>query len=117
VNLNADNKEAQYTLATALVRLGRTEEVPRRCGRFRVCRKRMARPACLCAERAPARRLAGLQRGDAAEAVTRLQDAVELNPNDASLHADIGAALLKTGRAEDAVPTFSVRSSWTEPRT
>ena len=47
-----------------------------------------------------------LQRGDAAEAVTRLQDAVELSPNDASLRADIGAALLKTGRAADAVAHF-----------
>ena len=43
-----------------------------------------------------------LQRGDAAEASARLQDALALTPNDASLHADIGAALLKAGHAEDA---------------
>jgi predicted Zn-dependent protease len=38
--------------------------------------------------------------------VARLQDAIALAPNDASLHVDIGAALLKARRAEDAVAHF-----------
>jgi len=47
-----------------------------------------------------------LQGGDAAEAAARLQDAVELAPNDASLQADLGLALLKAKRAQDAVAHF-----------
>ena len=47
-----------------------------------------------------------LQRGDAAVAVARLQEAVALAPNDASLHADLGSALLKAGRAQEAVAHF-----------
>ena len=108
VSLNAENKEAQYTLATALVRVGRTEEGAAALRAFqRLQDTEMARDRRVYALNALRRGASlALQRGDAAEAVTRLQDAVELSPNDASLHADIGAALLKTGRAADAVAHF-----------
>ena len=108
VNLNAENKEAQYTLATALVRLGRTEEGAAALRAFqRLQETEMARDRRVYTLNALRRGASlALQRGDAAEAVTRLRDAVELSPNDGSLHADVGAALLKMGRAEEAVTHF-----------
>jgi len=108
VNLNADNKEAQYTLATALVRLGRTEEGAAPLRAFqRLQEAEMARDRRVYALNALRRGASlALQRGDAAGAVKSLQEAIELDGNDASLHADIGAALLKAGRAADAVVHF-----------
>jgi tetratricopeptide (TPR) repeat protein len=108
VNLNAENKEAQYTLATALVRLGRTEEGAAPLRAFqRLQEAEMARDRRVYALNALRRGASlALQRGDAAAAVKSLEEAIELEGNDASLHADIGAALLKAGRAGDAVVHF-----------
>jgi len=108
VSLNAENKEAQYTLATALVRLGRAEEGAAALRSFqRLQEAEMARDRRVYAQNALRRSASlALQRGDAADAVARLQDAIALAPNDASLHVDIGAALLKARRAEDAVAHF-----------
>jgi len=108
VSLNAENKEAQYTLATALVRLGRTQEGAAALRAFqRLQDAEMARDRRVYALNGLRRDASlALQRGDAAVAAARLQDAVALAPNDASLHADIGSALLKAERPEDAVAHF-----------
>lgn len=108
VRLNAENKEAQYTLAMALVRVGRSEEGAAALRAFqRLQEAEMARDRRVYALNAFRRSASlALQSGNAAEAVARLQDAVELAPNDASVHVDLGAALLKARRAQDAVAHF-----------
>jgi len=108
VSLNAEDKEAQYALATALVRVGRAEEGATALRAFqRLQEAEMARDRRVYALNALRRNASlALQGGDAAEAAARLQDAVELAPNDASLQADLGLALLKAKRAQDAVAHF-----------
>ena len=108
VSLNAENKEAQYTLATALVRVGRAEEGAAALRAFqRLQDAEMARDRRVYALNALRRSASlALQRGDAAEAAARLREAVALTPNDASLQADLGAALLKARRADEAVAHF-----------
>lgn len=98
-------KDAHFTLGTSLLRLGRTDEGRKELDLFRQLEaealestRRQAEFEALTHE--VDRRLAT---GDYAGTLAPLKDALTLEPGAARLQRDLGVALLKTGRRDDAV--------------
>lgn len=102
---DANQKEARYVLGTALLRLGDAE-----AGRAELAAyQQLQRDAS--ATQARAFELAGLQReatvhaakGDHAAAAAVLQRLLDLDPSSSQTRVDLGMALLRSGRPQDAI--------------
>lgn len=108
LDLDGDHRQARYSLATALLRLGRTEEGQTELAAFQRLQADDA------AARARSLELGGLKReasehsanGDHEKAVALLRRALDLEPNDAVSHLNLGLALLYAGHAADAIERF-----------
>jgi len=46
--------------------------------------------------------------GRTPEAIEQLHEALTLNPNNAEAHANLGSALLASGKARESIPEFEV---------
>jgi tetratricopeptide (TPR) repeat protein len=104
--LAADHKEARYVLATALLRLGRTDEGNRELQEY----QRLQAEATALQQRrfeiAALRRDASVSaaNGDHARAVALLRKALDAQPGSPTAEFDLGLALLRAGQAADAIP-------------
>jgi len=109
LELDADNKQAQYTFATALVRMGRTDEGAAALRVFQRLQEATESRDRRIYEVNALRRQATLSRtrGDLGTAIARLQEAVGYDPDDSGLQVDLGLALLEAHRPEDAIPHFT----------
>jgi predicted Zn-dependent protease len=102
---DSQHRSAHYALATALLRIGRPEEGRRELEIF----QRMQADAIAAAQRESelkALRLNAARRvsdGDFAAAAPLLRQALTRDPNDAAVHRDLGAALIKVGRFAEAI--------------
>jgi tetratricopeptide (TPR) repeat protein len=104
--LAADHKEARYVLATSLLRLGRTDEGNRE---LEVYQRLQAEATALQSKQleiAALRRDAALSAtsGDHARAADLLRKALAANPGDPASELELGLALLRGGRAAEAIP-------------
>jgi len=108
LQLDVRDAEARYVYATALVRLGRTDEGRREMAIYQQLQAEDA------AERDRAVRLNALRReaelatarGDHASAADLLRQAFVLDPTAPRSHRELGLAQLASGRAEEAVKSF-----------
>jgi tetratricopeptide (TPR) repeat protein len=110
VALDASHKEARYVLATSLIRAGNMAEGKRELDVY----QRLQTEATA----AQARRLEieGLRRdasvsvaaGDVAKAVELLRQALERDKDSARSHLDLGIALLRAGKAAEAIEHLTV---------
>lgn len=105
LTVDPNQKEARYVLGTALMRLGEAE-----AGRAELAAyQQLQRDAS--AAQARAFELAGLRReatvhaakGDHASAASVLQRLLDLDPSSPQTKADLGIALLRAGRPQDAI--------------
>jgi tetratricopeptide (TPR) repeat protein len=102
------NRQARYTLATSLVRLGKTDEGSQELEVY----QRLQGEATAALSRQF--QLDGLRReasettanGNHERAVELLRKALELEPNSVSSHLDLGVALLEAGHPAEAVDQF-----------
>jgi tetratricopeptide (TPR) repeat protein len=102
------NRQARYTLATSLVRLGKTDEGSQELEVY----QRLQGEAT--AARSRQFQLDGFRReasamtvnGNYQKAVELLRKALELEPNSVSSHLDLGVALLEAGHPAEAVDEF-----------
>jgi tetratricopeptide (TPR) repeat protein len=105
VALDASHREARYVLATSLIRLGEVDEGKRELEVY----QRLQTEAT--AERSRQLEVEGFRRdaslsivnGEFDKAVELLRRALERDPQSAASHLDLGIALLKGGRAAEAV--------------
>ena len=104
-----DRHETHYVLGTALVRLRRADEGRRELEEFqrREAEAEAARRRMFEVEGFKRRAALSTAAGNHAETVEWLQKVVALDPGDAS-HMDLGVALLKAGRAIDAVEQLNM---------
>jgi Flp pilus assembly protein TadD len=72
----------------------------------RMARELETRPPLESAERYAQRGLAHLNQGQSADAVLALRRAIELDPKNAILHNNLGAALDKEGKKDEALASF-----------
>jgi tetratricopeptide (TPR) repeat protein len=105
VSLAPPDKEARYVLATALLRLGRTEEGARELETFQRLQADATAAKSREFELGALRRDATVSTtaGDHEKAVTLLRRVLELDPGTAAAHLDLGVALLEAGHAQDAI--------------
>jgi protein O-GlcNAc transferase len=108
IELDPAHQKARYTLATALMRLGETEEGKRQLDVFqRMVAESTAqmqrRSELNDIKREAARSMA---RGEYAGAAALLRTAAAAQPNLAQPHLDLGIALMKAGQYQDAVESF-----------
>jgi tetratricopeptide (TPR) repeat protein len=101
-------KDARYTLAMSLMRLGKTGEGRRELAVFErmqadVMASTQRQSELNTARRDASRRLAD---GDYPAAAALLRQAAVLDENDASLYRELGVALAKAGRHDEAVPAL-----------
>jgi tetratricopeptide (TPR) repeat protein len=106
IAFDSAHKEARYVLATALLRLGRTDEGNRELQEYQ---RLQAEATALQSKRFE---LAGFRRdaavsaagGDHERAIALLRRALEAAPGDPSAELDLGVALLNAGKAAEAIP-------------
>ncbi len=105
VSLDPADKEARYVLATALLRLGRADDGARELQTFQRLQADATAAKSREFEVGALRRDATVSTtaGDHEKAVTLLRRVLELEPGTAAAHLDLGVALLRAGRAQDAV--------------
>jgi tetratricopeptide (TPR) repeat protein len=104
--LEASHKEARYVLATALLRQGRTDDGSRELQEYQ---RLQAEATALQSKRLE---LGGFRRdaavsaasGDHDRAIALLRKALEAAPGDPSAEVDLGLALLRAGKADEAIP-------------
>jgi tetratricopeptide (TPR) repeat protein len=104
--LAADHKEARYVLATSLLRLGRADDGNRELQEY------LRLQSAATALQARQLEIGGLRRdatvsaanGDHARAVALLQKALDADPGNPASELDLGLALLRAGKAADAIP-------------
>jgi len=105
IRLDPEDAQAHFVLGTALVRMDQAEEGTRELDAFARLQAADAEARTLQLE------LSGLQReaeisagqGDHTKAVTLLTQIVENQPGSAEAHVALGVALLRAGRASEAV--------------
>ena len=104
--LAADHKEARYVLATALLRLGRADEGNRELQEYQRLQNAATALQSKQLEIGALRRDATVSAasGDHARAVALLQKALDADPGDPASELDLGLALLRAGKAADAIP-------------
>jgi tetratricopeptide (TPR) repeat protein len=106
VTLDAAQKEARYVLGTALRRLGRPDEANRELAEYQRLQAEATARQAKALEVAAFRRDATVStaNGNHDRAVELLTRALEAEPGDPRSELDLGQALLRAGRAPDAVP-------------
>jgi tetratricopeptide (TPR) repeat protein len=106
--LDARLKDARYAVAMALLRLGRADEGRRELAIFERMQAEMMADAQRQSELNTIRRDAArsMEVGDHTAAVTLLRRAVTLDPGNAGLFRDLGAALMRGGHPDEAAPAF-----------
>jgi len=104
--LSADHKEARYVLATALLRLGRADDGNRELREYQRLQNEATRLQSKRFEIAALRRDAAVSaaNGDHDRAIALLRKALEAEPGDPASELDLGLALLRAGKAADAIP-------------
>jgi tetratricopeptide (TPR) repeat protein len=104
--LAADHKEARYVLATSLLRLGRADEGNRELQEYQRLQNAATARQSKQLEIGALRRDATVSAasGDHARAVALLQKALDADPGDPASELDLGLALLRAGKAADAIP-------------
>lgn len=104
--LAADQKEARYVLATALLRLGRVDEGNRELQEYQRLQTLATALQSKQLELAALRRDAAVSaaNGDHERAVILLRKALDADPGDAAAKLDLGVALLRAGKASEAIP-------------
>jgi predicted Zn-dependent protease len=104
--LAGNQKEARYVLATALLRLGRTGEGNRELQEYQRLQNEATARQSKQLEIAALRRDATVSaaNGDHARATALLQKALAEDPGSAAAEMDLGLALLRGGRASEAIP-------------
>lgn len=117
LELDGDHRQARYSLATSLLRLGRTEEAQTELATFQRLQAEDA------ATRARELELGGLKReasessanGDHEKAVALLRKALLLEPDVAVSHLNLGLALLYAGHAAEAIERFKSAAALNGP--
>jgi tetratricopeptide (TPR) repeat protein len=117
LELDVDHRQARYSLATSLLRLGRTEEGQAELATFQ---RQQTEDA---AAHARELELGGLKReasessasGDHEKAVALLRKALLLEPNVAVSHLNLGLALLYAGHPAEAIEHFKSAVSLNAP--
>jgi tetratricopeptide (TPR) repeat protein len=104
--LSADHKEARYVLATALLRLGRADEGARALQEYQRLQAEATAQQSKRFEIAALRRDAVVSAayGDHDRAVALLRKALDAGPADPASEIELGAALLRAGKAAEAIP-------------
>jgi tetratricopeptide (TPR) repeat protein len=104
--LAADHKEARYVLATSLLRLGKADEGNRELQEYQRLQREATALQSKRLEIAALRRDATVSaaNGDHDRAVALLRKALEAEPDDPASALDLGLALLRAGKAADAIP-------------
>ena len=117
LEIDVAHREARYVHATALLRMGNTEDGT---AEMRVFQRLQAEDA---AARARAFELGRLRReanvslaaGDYANAVALLQRALVAEPTSATSHLDLGVALLESGQAAAAIERLTTAAALNAP--
>jgi tetratricopeptide (TPR) repeat protein len=104
--LAADHKEARYVLATSLLRLGRADEGNRELQEYQRLQREATALQSKRLEIAALRRDATVSaaNGDHDRAVALLRKALDAEPSDPASALDLGLALLRAGKAVEAIP-------------
>jgi tetratricopeptide (TPR) repeat protein len=102
---NPANKQARYALATALRRLDRPDEADAELATFDTLQREETAAVSRQMMLNGLRREAAIrsESGDHARAAEALRKALEIAPDDASSHLELGIALLKFGQAKEAI--------------
>jgi tetratricopeptide (TPR) repeat protein len=104
--LDADHKEARYVLATSLLRLGRADEGNRELQEYQRLQNEATALQSKRLEIAALRRDATVSaaKGEHDRAVALLRKALDADPADPAAELELGLALLRAGKAGDALP-------------
>ena len=104
--LAADHKEARYVLATALLRLGRADEGNRELQEYQRLQREATALQAKRFEIAALRRDATVSaaNGDHDRAISLLRKALDADAQDPASELDLGLALLRAGKAPEAIP-------------
>jgi tetratricopeptide (TPR) repeat protein len=105
LEIDPTHKEARYALATSLLRLGRTEEGQKELQAFQRLQEEAAAATRRRYELDAIRRdsAVSLAKGDYASAVQLFSRAVTYEPDSARSNVDLGLALAKAGRQQEAI--------------
>lgn len=105
VALDPSHKEARYVLATSLLRLGRADEGNQEIETYQRLQAEATARQSKQLEQAALRRDAAVSAaaGDHERAIALLRKALDANSGDAGLQLDLGLALLRGGKAAEAV--------------
>jgi len=103
--LAADHKEARYVLATSLLRLGRADDGNRELQEYQRLQREATALQSKRLEIAALRRdaVVSAAKGDHDRAVALLRKALEADPADPASALDLGLALLRGGKALEAI--------------
>jgi predicted Zn-dependent protease len=104
--LAGDHKEARYVLATSLLRLGRADDGTRELQEYQRLQSEATALQSKQLEIAALRRDATVSaaNGDHDRAVALLRKALDAEPGDPAAELELGLALLRAGKAADAIP-------------
>jgi tetratricopeptide (TPR) repeat protein len=113
VELDASHKEARYVLATALIRLGRADEGQQALEVYQRLQSEATATRARQLEIEGFRRDASVRMAsrEYEQAVGLLRQALEREPESGLSHMDLGIALLKAGRAAEAVEHFTAAAA------
>jgi tetratricopeptide (TPR) repeat protein len=108
ITLDPGHQKARYTLATALMRLGETEEGKRELDVFQ---RMVAESTALMQRRSELndikrQAVRSMANGDDAGAAALLRTAAAGQPDLAQTHLDLGIALMNAGQYQDALESF-----------
>lgn len=117
LNLDAGDREARYVYATALIRLGRTDQGTRELQTFQRLQAEDATLRARALELGRLRREAAVSsaQGDYATASALLREALTLDPRAPASHYDLGLALLGAGRLPEAIERLSTAAALGAP--
>jgi len=117
LDLDPSHRQARYVLATSLIRLGRTDEGQRELNEFQRLQALDAAAHARDFELGGLRREASIssENGDHEKAVVLLRKALELEPDAAVSHVNLGLALLRAGQPAEAVTRFQAAAALNAP--
>ncbi len=117
LEIDSGHREARYIHATALIRLGNTDQGAAEMQVFQRLQAEDSESRARQFELGRLRREASVSRaaGDAANAVTLLRRVLVLDPRSATSHLDLGLALLESGQPADAVERLNTAAALNAP--
>jgi tetratricopeptide (TPR) repeat protein len=117
LDLDPSHRQARYVLATSLIRLGRTDEGQRELDEFQRLQTQDAAAQARDFELGGLRREASISsaNGDHEKAVALLRKALELEPDAAVSHINLGLALLRAGKPAEAITRFETAATLNGP--